>query len=130
MGRSGEVVTYRQLEERSNQLARLWRERGLVTGDHVAIFSENQPRFFEVMWAALRSGLYVTTINSYLSAEEVGYILDDSGAMSLVTTSEKAEIAASALQLAPNVAFPLLIGDANERFEPYIESIAAMPSDP
>lgn len=75
MGRSGEVVTYRQLDERSNQLARLWRERGLVTGDHVAIFSENQPRFFEVMWAALRSGLYVTTINSCLSAEEVGYIL-------------------------------------------------------
>ena len=88
MGRSGEVVTYRQLDERSNQLARLWRERGLVTGDHVAIFSENQPRLFEVMWAALRSGLYVTTINSYLSAEEVGYILQDSGARSLVTTSD------------------------------------------
>lgn len=50
MAGSGEVVTYRQLDERSNQLARLWRERGLVTGDHVAIFSENQPRFFEVMW--------------------------------------------------------------------------------
>ena len=78
MAGSGEVVTYRQLDDRSNQLARFWRERGLVAGDHVAIFSENQPRFFEVMWAALRSGLYVTTINSYLSAEELGYILDDS----------------------------------------------------
>ena len=115
MGRSGEVVSYRQLDDRSNQLARLWRERGLVPGDHVAIFSENQPRFFEVMWAALRSGLYVTTINSYLSAEEVGYILQDSGARSLITTSEKAEIAASALQHAPNVSLPLLIGDDDER---------------
>jgi acyl-CoA synthetase (AMP-forming)/AMP-acid ligase II len=130
MAGSGEVVTYRQLDDRSNQLARFWRERGLVAGDHVAIFSENQPRFFEVMWAALRSGLYVTTINSYLSAEEVGYILDDSGARSLITTSDKAEIAASALQHAPNVAFPLLIGDDDERFAPYVESIAAMSCDP
>lgn len=130
MAGSGEVVTYRQLDDRSNQLARLWREQGLVAGDHVAIFSENQPRFFEVMWAALRSGLYVTTINSYLSAEEVGYILDDSGARSLITTSERAEIAASALQHAPNVALPLLIGDDDKRFASYVESMAAMPTDP
>lgn len=130
MAGSGEVVTYRQLDDRSNQLARLWQGHGLVAGDHVAIFSENQPRFFEVMWAALRSGLYVTTINSYLSAEEVGYILDDSGARSLITTSERAEIAASALQHAPNVALPLLIGDDDKRFASYVESMDAMPTDP
>lgn len=130
MGRSGEVVTYRQLNERSNQLARLWRERGLVTGDHVAIFSENQPRFFEVMWAALRSGLYVTTINSYLSAEEVGYILQDSGARSLVTTSEKANIASAAMQHATGCVVPLLIGDADPRFEPYADAIGSMSTDP
>ena len=29
-------------------------------GDHVAIFAENHPRYFEVVWAALRSGLYLT----------------------------------------------------------------------
>src|SRR3546814_613911 len=63
MGGSGEVVTYRQLDERSNQLARLWRDHGLAPGDHVAIFSENNARFLEVMWAALRSGLYITTVN-------------------------------------------------------------------
>ena len=130
MGRSGEVVTYRQLDERSNQLARLWRERGLVTGDHVAIFSENQPRFFEVMWAALRSGLYVTTINSYLSAEEVGYILQDSGARSLVTTSEKANIASAAMQHATGCVVPLLIGDPDPRFEPYADAIGSMSTDP
>ena len=130
MGRSGEVVTYRELDERSNRLARLWRDRGLVAGDHVAIFSENQPRFFEVMWAALRSGLYVTTINSYLSAEEVGYILADSGARSLVTTSEKADTADAALRLAPNCEVALTIGAAEGRFEPYIDAIGAMSADP
>lgn len=49
MSGSGATVTFRELDERSNQLARLWRAHGLDVGDHVAIFSENQPRFFEVM---------------------------------------------------------------------------------
>ena len=96
MGRSGEVVTYREMDERPNQPDRLCSLHGLRPGDHVAIFSENQPHYLEVMWAALRSGLYVTTINSYLSAEEVAYILDDSGTRSLVTTTSKADVAAEA----------------------------------
>ena len=126
MGGSGEVVTYRQMDERSNQLARLWRLHGLQPGDHVAIFSENQARYLEVMWAALRSGLYVTTVNSFLSAEEVAYILNDSGARSLVTTTAKADVAAAALGDAPEVTLPLLIGDPDPRFEPYVAAISTM----
>src|SRR3546814_5982781 len=89
MGIPGEIVTSAELDQRSNQLARLWRDHGLGPGDHVAIFSENNAHFLEVMWAALRSGLYITTVNSYLSAEEVAYILDDSGSRALVTTTAK-----------------------------------------
>ena len=81
------------------------------------------------MWAALRSGLYVTTINSYLSAEEVAYILEDSGSRSVVTTTAKAEIAADALTHARGVELPLLIGDADERFESYTDAVASMSAD-
>ncbi|HEY9558881.1 MAG TPA: AMP-binding protein [Acidimicrobiales bacterium] len=129
MGSTGEIVTYAELDQRSNQLARLWRDHGLGPGDHVAIFSENNAHFLEVMWAALRSGLYITTVNSYLSAEEVAYILDDSGSRSLVTTTAKADVAAEALRDAPRVTLPLLIGDADARFEPYVDAISAMPTD-
>lgn len=130
MGRSGEVITYRQLDERSNQLARLWADAGLTRGDHVAIFSENQPRYFEVMWAALRSGLYITTINSYLAAEEVAYILTDSGTRSLVTTTAQADVAAEALTSASGVELALLIGEPDPRFVPYVASVDAMPATP
>ncbi|MGY6500492.1 MAG: AMP-binding protein [Acidimicrobiales bacterium] len=129
MGGSGDVVTYAELDRRSNQLARLWRDHGLGPGDHVAIFSENNARFLEVMWAALRSGLYITTVNSYLSSEEVAYILEDSGSRSLVTTTAKADVASEALRDAPNVTLRLLIGDADERFEPYVDAISTMSTD-
>ena len=57
--------------------------RGLQRGDHVALFMENHPRFLEVVWAALRSGLYITAVNCYLTADEVAYIVDDCEAKAL-----------------------------------------------
>ena len=130
MAGSGETVTYAQLDQRSNQLARLWREQGLNPGDHVAILSENQPRYFEVMWAALRSGLHITTINSYLSSEEVAYILNDSGTRCLVTTTMKNETAAAALAQAAGVEHALIVGEPSEGFESYVDAIAAMSPEP
>ena len=38
---SGEEVTFRQLEERSNQAAQLFRACGLRHGDHIVIFIEH-----------------------------------------------------------------------------------------
>ena len=63
MGSSGQTVTYGQLDERSNRLARLLRAHGLVEGDHLAILMDNDPRYLEVAWAAQRSGLYYTALN-------------------------------------------------------------------
>jgi len=130
MGRSGEVVTYSELHRASTQLARLWQQHGLGPGDHVAILSENQPRYFEVVWAALRSGLYVTTVNSHLSAEEVAYILEDSESRSLVTTTAMADVAAAALLETSTVKLPLLIGPADSRFESYDDAVGATSADP
>src|SRR5918996_367142 len=79
MAGSGEVVTYRQLDERSNRMAHALRAHGLGTGDHIAILMENNRAYLEVAWAAQRAGLYYTAINSHLRPGEVHYILDDSG---------------------------------------------------
>ena len=80
MATSGEVVTYRELDDRSKQVAQLLRAAGLRPGDHVAIMLENHPRYFEIFWGAQRAGLYTTPINWHLTAEEAGYIVEDCGA--------------------------------------------------
>ena len=64
MGGTGEVVTYRQLDDESNRLARLLYADGLRPGDHIAILVENHPSFLTIAWAALRSGLYYTAIST------------------------------------------------------------------
>ena len=86
-GDDGEILTYARLEERSVRLANAFTEAGLHPGDVVALLGENSPRVFEVYWAALRSGLYLTAVNWHLAAPEVEYILRDCGASAIVASS-------------------------------------------
>ncbi|MDP3660575.1 acyl-CoA synthetase [Phenylobacterium sp.] len=86
MDGSGEVVTYRQLDDRSNQGAQLFRSLGLGAGDVIAILMDNSPRFFEIAWAAQRAGLYYACISSKLTANEVEYIVRDCGARLLIVS--------------------------------------------
>ena len=78
MASTGETVSYAELERRTNRLAHLLRAEGLQRLDHYAIFMENNNRYLECNGAGERSGLYYTCINSYLTAEELAYIVDNS----------------------------------------------------
>ena len=96
MGTSGEQLTFAEFEANANRLAHLYRAAGLRRGDHVALFMENHLRYFETMSAAERSGLYYTCINSYLTPDEVAYIVDNCDAKVFITTVAKAEVAVEA----------------------------------
>ncbi len=87
-GETGRTLTFAELEARSNQVAHLLRDRGLGVGDHLAMLLENRTEFFEVMWAALRAGVYVTPINWHLNPTEVAYIVNDCGASLLFGSAE------------------------------------------
>jgi long-chain acyl-CoA synthetase len=130
MGASGETITYRQLDQRSNQLAQLLRAGGLKRGDHIALFMENNPRFMEVAWAALRSGLYITCINSHLTAPEVSYIVEDCEARALITSAAKSDIVADLEPAAmKNVGTRLMTDGASAGFEAYEAAVAAQPAE-
>jgi len=129
MAGSGEIVTYRALDARSKRLANVFRAAGLAPGDHVAVLLENHPRYFEVVWAALRAGLYVTPINWHLTADEVGYIVEDCEAAALVTSHALAGIAAGLAGSLANVRLRLMIDGTAHGFAAYEDAIARAPAD-
>ena len=71
MASTGETVTYKEFEARSNQLAHFFRREGLKKGDHYSIFMENNNRYLESNSAGERAGLIYTCVNSYLKEEEL-----------------------------------------------------------
>ncbi len=111
MGGSGRRVTYRELDERSLRFARTLFELGLRRGDHYAVVMENHPAYYEVVWAGLRSGLYVTAVNSHLTPVEAGYVVDDCGAEVVITSSRLADLAESMAPHTPRVRHRLAVGD-------------------
>jgi acyl-CoA synthetase (AMP-forming)/AMP-acid ligase II len=100
---SGATVTYRDLDDQSLRLARFLRARGLRPGDVLAIFMENHPSYLVANWAARRSGLYYTCVNSHLHAPVLDYILRDSGAKALVTSFGQREVVEQLFDLSPQL---------------------------
>jgi fatty-acyl-CoA synthase len=94
MAATGETTTYAELEDRSRRLADALHARGLREGGHIAVVMENNRAFLEVLWAAQRSGLYYTAINSHLHAAEVQYVLDDCGAEAVIASEAVADVIA------------------------------------
>ena len=103
MASTGEAVTYRELEARSNRLAHLFRSRGLRRLDHYSIFMENNNRYLEACGAGERSGLYYTCVNSFLTAGELAYILNNSESRILITSKAKLDIAREAINECPKI---------------------------
>jgi acyl-CoA synthetase (AMP-forming)/AMP-acid ligase II len=93
MGDSGEMVTYRQLDERSNQAAQLFRSLGLKAGDHIAMMMENNRHFLEICWGAQRSGLIFTPISTHLKRDETAYILRNCEAKLFIGSLKLADVA-------------------------------------
>jgi long-chain acyl-CoA synthetase len=103
MGGTGEVVTYGQLEARSNQGAQLFRALGLKRGDAIALMLDNGPRFHEICFAAQRAGLIYTAMSTRLSEAEATYIVGDCGARLLIASATLAPVAKAMLAASANV---------------------------
>ncbi|RDK09195.1 AMP-binding protein [Cupriavidus lacunae] len=128
MGSSGAVVTYRELDERSNQVAHLFRSLGLQPGDRVAFMVENHPRLFELCWGAQRSGIVYICLSTRLNAADAAYIVNDSGAQLLVTTHAQAEIAGALTGQTPALRARLMLDGTVPGYDAYEAALARCPA--
>ncbi len=130
MAGSGQSLSYGEMNERSIRLAHHLRASGLGPGDVVALFMENHIRYHEVYWAAVRSGMYLCAVNKFLTAEEVAYIVNDSGAKAIVTSAGMAGIAEDLLPEIGACPMRLMVDGVVSGYESYEDVIAAQPTDP
>ena len=126
---TGETLTYGQLDERSIRLSRHLHDAGLRRGDVVAMVSDNRPESYEVYWACLRSGLYVTAVNHNLSVDEAAYIVEDCGASALVVSAGKRSLA-EGLVTRLDVPHRLAFGGEVAGFASYDAALAAASPEP
>ena len=95
----------------------------------MAVLLDNEPAFFDAVWAGLRSGLYVTPINWHLTAAEAGYIVADCGATALVTSAQLGDTVRELGDDLAGVTVRLAVGGELEGFEPYEDVVSARELD-
>jgi fatty-acyl-CoA synthase len=86
MAGSGKQQTYGELDQAANQFAQLLRGRGLAANDAFAVLLENRIEYFTLVWGSQRAGTLLVPISTRLTAPEIAYILNDSGAKLLITS--------------------------------------------
>lgn len=128
MASNGAAVSYRELDERSNQVAHLFRSQGLRPGDRVALMVENHPRLFELCWGAQRSGIVYICLSTRLNVADAAYIINDSGATMLVTTHAQAEIAAALAGQTPALRRRLMLDGTVPGYDAYEAELARCPA--
>jgi acyl-CoA synthetase (AMP-forming)/AMP-acid ligase II len=80
--------TYDQFLTRAQNLAYYFLNTGLKPCDRVAIIHHNCHKFLEAYFATAYAGLILTPINYRVSEKELGFILQDSGARTLISEFE------------------------------------------
>jgi long-chain acyl-CoA synthetase len=131
MAESGDQLTYAELEERSVRLAHVLRSAGLRKGSVVALLTDNSIHAYEVYWAAVRSGMYLTAVNRHLTAPEVAYIVRDSGASALVVSAALNDLAEDLLrEECPSLRTRLAYGGSLDGYDDYHAELAAASPQP
>ncbi|MEJ3750638.1 Pls/PosA family non-ribosomal peptide synthetase [Actinomycetes bacterium KLBMP 9797] len=84
------TVTYRQLDARANQLARHLLAGGVRPGDRVALLFDDARYAYVGMLAVLKAGAAYVPLDAGYPADRLAYIVDDSGAATLLTQAHLA----------------------------------------
>ncbi|MBC7986270.1 MAG: acyl-CoA synthetase [Sphingomonadaceae bacterium] len=129
MAGSGETLSYGELDRASNRAAHHFRAHGIGHDGAIALCLENSPRFLEIMIGALRAGIYAVPVPSRLTAEEVEYIVRDSGAALLIASRRIAADPADLAARLEGIALGMT-GDPAPGFASWDAMVAAQPDAP
>lgn len=129
MAGSGRSITYRELDERSNQLAHFWRANGIRPGDTMVIAMENNIAWPVVVAAGMRSGVYVTPVNWHLKGPELAVLFAEAMPAAVVTTRAVAPTVAEALGARTDVV-TICVDDAYPGFTGFDDAVADRPVTP
>ncbi|WP_286990001.1 AMP-binding protein [Thermomonospora sp. CIF 1] len=119
-----ERITYGELFAEVNRVCHGLRAQGVNEGDTIAVVMTNSPAMVTAYLAAMQSGIYLVTINYHLTAPEIAYILQDSGAK-VVLCSQRAE---DTVLDAAGPGVKVFVDGTPKRARPLSELTAGMPA--
>jgi acyl-coenzyme A synthetase/AMP-(fatty) acid ligase len=107
-------ITYRELSERTTRFAQLLRDLGVDARDRVLVRLPNSIDYPTAFLGTMKRGALAVPTSTLLTAEEVRYLLEDSGAAAMVIDAAAWEAMRSTLEGAGNLRHVIIAGRALE----------------
>src|SRR6185369_704110 len=129
---SARILSWREVDRRTNALARAFVDGGAKPGDKVAIYAYNRPEWLEAVAACFKARLVPVNVNYRYRDEELLYLLDNSDAVVLVFEGIFAENAARLAARLPALRMLVRLEDGGAACEGALDydALVAGPSDP
>ena len=129
------ATTWRALDTRVTQLSHAFVDRGIGPGDTIAMMMGNRREVYEVLLSAAHVGFTVVPVNWHWVADELAYVIEDSGAKALVVGSRFEAIAIAALSddRTKGIELSVLVGGedgSHTPFEAYEEFLSSGSTEP
>jgi acyl-CoA synthetase (AMP-forming)/AMP-acid ligase II len=125
----GRSLTYRELDQRANQLAHHFTAAGIGAGDHVGCHLMNGAEYLETMLALLKLRAVPINVNFRYVEEELRYLYDNADLVGLVYDTEFTDRVAAVLPQVPRLRHLLAVGpgEALPAARPYEQALADQP---
>ena len=123
-------LTFREMEERADRLARALVEMGVEPGDRVGIFLTNCFQYIEMFYAITKIGAVFVSLNFRLREKETTYILNNAGAKVLILGERYVDLMQSIRRELSSVTSYMVIGQAPPGMESYEDVVTAQSPDP
>jgi acyl-CoA synthetase (AMP-forming)/AMP-acid ligase II len=119
----GKRRTYREMEERANQLAHHLAAHGVGPGDHVGIYAYNCVEWVETLWAVFKLRAIWININYRYVDEELRYLFHEAGLKALVFQQEFAPRVAALVGELPELRHLVMITDGTDASTAGIDAV-------
>ncbi len=87
----GAILTYQEVEAKSNQLAHYLRRQGVICNNRVGLLIPRSPELYIAILAILKAGGAYVPLDPEYPADRIDYILSDGGINTIVTTEDLAQ---------------------------------------
>ncbi len=127
MAGSGKTMTYGEMDDAANRFAQHLRARGFGHGDPFAVLLENRIEYYPLIWGSQRAGTMLVPVSTRLTAAEIAYIIQDSGAKLLITSRHFDDVLGGVREKCPDLPLLVMEGDGEEDFA---RAMSAQPAEP
>lgn len=108
--------TYREIDLLANKLGNHLKDCGVGKGDRVALLVENSFDYIIGYYAILKIGAITVALNTETTSESLSYLLNDSGAIALITQTRYSKYLIPALGKTPHLR-ELILDKKNLKFK-------------